>query len=552
MLKASYSHASLLTMDDLAGYGRNYVRRTLLISLPAWIALSVLLQVAAFPISGPMAFWRGALGWVALIPFLLALLSVRSNGEKLGLRQSAVLGYVCGFFFYLLNCSWIYQTMYLYGGLPKPVAFVILVLFAAYLGLYHALFAFLTSVVHRATSGVNWTLLLVPFAWVAVELARARITGFPWDLLGYSQIDNALMLHLAPLSGVMGISFALAAFSAAAVYGPKTMPDKRGWLSAVGACLVLLAVMFFGHRPSDALAAATDHAVLVQENLLVGASARGSRPLSLREELLEFSALSRQPPHGNAFSGSPAVVIWPEAPSHLLANDRAFQATLGDLARQMQTPLVIGSIGVDENVAAPRGYSEYDSAALFDRSGKFVGRYDKIHLVPWGEYVPFKQFFAFAQKLTEGVGDMDPGSARTLFQTNGHTYGIFICYESIFGDEVRQFVRGGAQVLINISDDGWYGDTGAPWQHLNMARMRAVENHRWILRDTNTGETTTIDPQGRYTNTERHVRTAFALPFSFDSGQTIYTQYGDWLAWLCCVVTAVLLGFSLLRRNALN
>ena len=198
--------------------------------------------------------------------------------------------------------------------------------------------------------------------------------------------------------------------------------------------------------------------------------------------------------------------------------------------------------------AAPKGYYAYDSASLFDREGKQAGRYDKIHLVPWGEYVPFKHVFAFAEKLTEGVGDMDPGHERSVFRTGGHAYGVFICYESIFGDEIREFVKNGAEVLVNISDDGWYGDTGAPWQHLNMARMRAIENHRYVIRSTNTGITTVIDPMGRATvQAPRHVRAAFAFPFGYETDMTLYTRAGDWFAYLCALVTLAALGFSFAR-----
>ena len=186
---------------------------------------------------------------------------------------------------------------------------------------------------------------------------------------------------------------------------------------------------------------------------------------------------------------------------------------------------------------------------MFDRAGAAQGRYDKIHLVPWGEYVPFKHVFAFAEKLTEGVGDMDPGHERTVLRTGGHAYGVFICYESIFGDEVREFVENGAEVLVNISDDGWYGDTGAPWQHLNMARMRAIENDRYLVRSTNTGITTVIDPQGRVgVEAPRHVREAFALPFGYETRHTFYTRYGDWFAYLCALVTVAGVGFSFARR----
>ena len=190
----------------------------------------------------------------------------------------------------------------------------------------------------------------------------------------------------------------------------------------------------------------------------------------------------------------------------------------------------------------------YDSAATFSPGQAGNGRYDKIHLVPWGEYIPFKQFFFFANKLTAGVGDMDPGTDRSVLKFDGHTYGTFVCYESIFGDEVRQFVKNGAEVLVNISDDGWYGDSGAAWQHLNMVRMRAIENHRWILRSTNTGITSTISPSGRVVAAlPRHVRSAINVPFGYESDTTFYTVHGDLFASLCALVTLGALAFGFKR-----
>jgi apolipoprotein N-acyltransferase len=250
----------------------------------------------------------------------------------------------------------------------------------------------------------------------------------------------------------------------------------------------------------------------------------------------------------------PTVVIWPEAPSHFVSTDPFFRSSMAQLAAASKAPLIVGSLGVEPNRASERGYSLYDSASFFDATGESVGRYDKIHLVPWGEYIPFKEFFSFAQKLTEGVGDMDRGSERSVLATGGHHYGVFVCYESIFGDEVRQFVRDGAEVLVNISNDGWYGDSSAPWQTLNMTRMRAIENHRWLLRSTNTGITTAIDPRGRVgIEAPRHVREAFAFSFMFEpsSDLTFYTRHGDWFAGLCALVAglaAVWASFARTRR----
>jgi apolipoprotein N-acyltransferase len=525
------------------------------LSLRSWcvVLLSSLLQIASFPVAGPLTSAQRMLGWIALTPLLYVLLQKQRSGRPLTLRQSLIVGYVAGIGWYLGNCYWIYQTMYLYGGLPKPVALGILVLFALYLGLYHALFAGLLSVLRRSSLGLRGALLLTPFLWVAVELARSRITGFPWDLLGYTQVDNLFLTRLGPITGVMGLSFLLALVNAAIVSGfflEKTR-SRVIWSIAAISVLAMQCAAYLPVRPAQP----DKIAVMMQENLSVGAVGRQVIPLTPAQEYQVFSNLSLHPEsyRTNWIRSStithPDVVVWPEAPSHLESSDPNFRAHLGDLARTAQSPIIAGSLGVDFTNSSARGYYLYDSAAIFDRTGIFQGRYDKIHLVPWGEYVPFKGLFAFAQKLTEGVGDMDRGHARSVFALDGHTYGTFICYESIFGDEVREFVHNGAEVLVNISDDGWYGDTGAPWQHLNMARMRAIENHRWVLRSTNTGVTTAIDPRGRIIiEAPRHIRAAFALPYGFEQDQTLYTRFGDWFAYLCTLVTLIALGYGFVRK----
>jgi apolipoprotein N-acyltransferase len=193
---------------------------------------------------------------------------------------------------------------------------------------------------------------------------------------------------------------------------------------------------------------------------------------------------------------------------------------------------------------------------VFNAAGNEVGRYDKIHLVPWGEYVPYPQIFFFAKKLTGKVAHFTPGTARSIFQlqTAGgetHRYGVFICYESVFADEIRQFARNGAEVFVNVSDDGWYGDTSAPWQHLNMARMRAIENRRWILRATNDGVTASIDPYGRVRQSiPRHTVDALPAQYGFRSEITFYTAHGDVFAWLCAILSIGVAGWCIVRRKS--
>jgi apolipoprotein N-acyltransferase len=544
--------------------------------LAALSVLSGLLQMLPFPIGGPVPLWRTAVCWVALVPLIYALLATDERGCSIDVLHGSFLGYLSGFVFYLGNCGWIFQTMHLYGGLPYPVAAGIVVLFCLYLGLYHALFGALLSAIRRRF-GRQGALWLLPFVWVAVELARARVTGFPWDLLGLAQIDNPLLTRLAPFAGAYALSFVIALVNALWLIRiqVRDRPYIRPALASAALIFVALYVVGLGRLSRRHQASPTASATLVQENLEVGALRAG--PEETRMEMMQaFAQLSRNPVHNelNGIPGAPAtrvvtipsfpyiftagappyqpsnLIVWPESPAGFQTNDPEFLEEMHTLSDSTHTPLIIGSLGVvrQPDAAAERPYRVYDSAAFFTPGQAQTGRYDKIHLVPWGEYIPFKRIFFFANRLTAGVGDMDPGTERKLFPVVSHgvehKIGVFICYESVFADEVRQFVNHGAELLVNISDDGWYGDSGAPWQHLNMVRMRAIENHRWILRSTNTGITGAIDPSGRVVAAlPRHIRSSINVPFGYQKDLTFYTRHGDLLAYLCALVTlAALVG----------
>jgi apolipoprotein N-acyltransferase len=243
--------------------------------------------------------------------------------------------------------------------------------------------------------------------------------------------------------------------------------------------------------------------------------------------------------------------VWPEAPNGFFESDPEFREAISRLARAAEAPIIVGNIGIDADSGVKRGYDLYNSADYIQPDGSFVGRYDKMHLVPFGEYTPYKRLFFFAGSLLQDVGLFDPGKNRTVFPTGGHTYGTFICYESVFGDEMRQYAKMGADVLVNISDDGWYGDTSAAWEHLNMVRMRAIENHRWVLRATNTGVTAAIDPYGRVvSSTPRHMRTSLRARFNYEHDVTFYSAHGDLFAYFCALVTVCGLGLGLLCKTA--
>ena len=539
-----------------------------------WIAavLSAGLLELPFPLAGPLPPWRALFAWIGLVPLLWAILSPAAASQPRPLRRAFLLAYVCGVLWYAGNCYWIYDTMLLHGGLPPVVSALLLLGFSLVLGGYFGLFGLGVMLVRRATGDARLALAAAPFLWVAVELAGARITSVPWDQLGYSQVDNALLTPLAPWTGVYGISFVLVAVNAliAGAFLLDRQAGKRAW-SAAGALLALGgAAGIFLNAPAPA---PTALAVLVQPNLDVTADNNWDAA-QWAAHFADFNWLAHEDCKsyiaGIPQTGAPVVqpacppnpppadlVAWPEAPAPFVEADPQFQKSLTPLARSVQAPMVVGSIGTDYS-SEEQTWRDYNSALVLSPDGALVGRYDKIHLVPFGEYIPFKRLIFFARKLTGRVSEFSRGAERKVFRLptqNGqaHRYGVFICYEAVFADEVREFPELGAEVLVNISDDGWYGDTSAPWQHLNMARMRAIENRRWILRDTNNGITAAIDPYGRVRQSiPRHAVDALPAQFAFRDDITFYSAHGDVFAWVCVAASLLLViwaGRKLLRTS---
>lgn len=517
----------------------------------AWllVLLSAALQILVFPL--PNLY---ILGWVAITPLLVALLRARPP-ETLQIRagikllpakpvQAFLIAYACGILWYAGTCYWIYSVMRQYGGVNTPAALGILILVCMYLAIYHGVFGLLISLLAGDSRFSRRALLLSPVAWVAVELARTRITGFPWDLLGTSQVDNIPLARIATVTGVYGMSFEIMVVNAALAAAFLVTRDKRRnlLLAAVGAAVILQAGLLI---PAPAIPADRT-ATLVQANVPILEGADWTK---------EYFAATLQDLSRVSFTGqnSSHLVVWPESPAPFYTTDPLFRGAVSNLARQANTWVLTGSIGVRNASITPGGATEiYNSGALVSPAGEWTSRYDKTHLVPFGEYVPFKRVFAFAGGLTKEVGDFSAGTSRAPLDAGGTRLGIFICYESIFPDEVRQSAAQGAQVFVNISNDGWYGDSGAYAQHLKQARMRAVENARWLLRDTNTGVTASIDPYGRVAaSVRRKIRTALEAPYALSNDTTFYTRHGDWFAYLCAIICVVALVIRTLQPSRL-
>ncbi len=524
----------------------------------AWglVLVSAALQVVIFPLPGLYG-----LAWIAAAPLIVAILrsrvpeTLQLDGQARLLPatpwQGFVLGYLCGILWFAGTCYWIFDTMHRYGGLPIPVAVLAQILFCMYVGLYHGMFGLLLAVIAGSKmvgskivrpeivasgASIRRALGAAPFLWVAVELARTRITAFPWELLGCSQTGNFALTRIATLTGVYGLSFEIVLVNSvfAAAFLVAKEQRKRLLVAACAAAVILQTGQLLVPPP-----VAMDHtALLVQPNIPIQEGAMWTKEY-FQSTLRDLTATS-VPPVGEKADRRYDLIVWPESPSPFYTNDPLFREAVSALARQSGSWVVAGSIGITPAMHSGGESSQiFNSATLINPQGEWVGRYDKVHLVPFGEYLPFPQLFAFAGGLTKEVGEFERGASRTPLDAGGQRLGMFICYESIFPDEVRQGPLQGAQVLLNISNDGWYGDSGAWKQHLQQTQMRAIENGRWLLAGTNTGMTASVDPDGRIVAaTPRKVRTALAAPYALISGTTFYTRHGDWFAYLCAIISA--------------
>ncbi len=515
--------------------------------------LSAILQVVIFPLPG--LYW---LAWIAVAPLMIALLRTRPAGvlqldapgklAPANAVQGFLLGYLCGILWSAGTCYWIYDTMHRYGGLPVPMAFLALLLFCMYIGLYHGLFGLLVALAASPGPSLRRALVAAPFVWVAVELARTRITGFPWELLGYAQTGNFALTRIATITGVYGLSFEIALVNSAFAAAFLVAKERRKWLLAAscGAVVILQAGQW---TPAPAIVA--DHtALLVQPNIPI-LEGSGWTADYFHSTLQDLARVSLHPPGGKE-GAHYDLLVWPESPSPFYTNDPRFRDPVSELAKQSGTWVVTGAVGINSATqSGVEGSQILNSAALVSPQGEWTARYDKVHLVPFGEYLPFPKLFAFAGGLTKEVGEFQHGTSRAPLDAGGERLGTFICYESIFPDEVRQFALDGAQVLVNISNDGWYGDSGAWKQHLQQTRMRAIENNRWILSATNTGLTAAIDPSGKVVaEVPRKQRTALIAPYALVAGTTFYTRHGDWFAYLCAIISVAAVGtrFAVSRK----
>jgi apolipoprotein N-acyltransferase len=469
------------------------------------------------------------LAWIAIAVLIIASLEG-------GLVEAALRGFLFGVAFYLFSTPWIYTVMHQYGPLPPWEAGGVMALMILAASPYFVAFTvFLTWIARRDK---NLAIFAAPFLWVALELARSRMPdiAFPWNLLGYAATGNLALVQLTSITGIYGLSLVVVAYNATMVWLIRSQGTRRRSPAAVLAAstVLLLAVALIGPRLVPA-AKASQVAHLVQTDLPQSMEYPANWDALHAGDMSALDRISIA-----AGEKDPGLVVWPEVPAPFSLSQSEFARRAQEIARDSKSNFLLGVVGWEPG--ADDRLAPYNSAAMLDPQGRQEFAYNKIHLVPFSEYVPWREYFWFAKNLTGIAGDFRQGTRYAVGNLPGGRFSTFICYEAVFPNEVRQFVLDGANLLINISNDGWFGRSSAPAQHLQMARVRAVEERRWLLRATNNGFTASVDPYGRIVATlPPDVRAELDAPYAFRSDSSIYTRWGDWLPWACVGVSLALL-----------
>jgi len=463
-----------------------------------------------------LIFPRFNLTWlapVALTPILIACV------RELSWKRRFLEGWAAGFVFWFGVCYWIQFVLEVHGGLGRWGGWATFTLFAILKGLHLAVFAALAGFLIPKP----WAMPAVAALWTGLERTHGPF-GFAWLDLGNAGIDMPVTMRLAPVTGVYGLSFAFAMMACAVALLVFRRPRKE--LAGLAA-LAILFVLPPAPRPDRG----SEHALLVQPNI---DTEMQWTDVSLARMERDLALLSHAP--------VPHFIVWPEVPAPFYPSDPAFREYVERLARSEQSYFLFGGVAYNASRAP------LNSAFLYDPSGTLIERYDKIKLVPFGEFVP--DIFGWVNRITKEAGDFAPGSRISEFPIHGHKLGVFICYESAFPDLVREFPRQGAEVLANLSNDGYFGHSSAREQHLELVRMRAAENQRWILRGTNDGLTATVDPAGRVVYRAAPFQELAAdVTFRYLSGQTPYTRFGDWFAWSSLGAALMLAGWEIQKAR---
>lgn len=503
--------------------------------------LSALLLIPAFP-----DFDYYPLAWAAIVPLLIAI-----SGKDI--KRSFYLGVINGFFFFLGTIYWVSHSMHVYGNLPLAIAIPALMLLCLVLALYTGIFCMLYNFIsgHSRIPAV----LTVPVLWVTAEYLRTyTILEYPWAMLGYSQYNFLTLIQVADITGIYGISFLVAAFNGAIldVHHLWQTRNKSGRLhglfgvlaGTICLAIVIATVISYGN---DRLSQ-KETGQMVRTSLVQGNIPQDKKwdPLFQREVIDTYKRLTTI-----TLSDKPDIIIWPEAslPFTFGYNGELTNEFLR-FQKDLKTHLLFGAMVAKE--VTSKKTSMTNSAIILSPKGEAGPVYDKMHLVPYGEYVPLRTLFPFIGKLTEGIGDFVPGRESVVMETPFAKIGNLICYEIIFPDLSRELVKKGANLLVTITNDAWFGRTSAPSQHFSTAVFRAIENRVPIARAANTGISGFIDAHGRITGkSDIFIEATMTETILTGTKNSFYTKYGDIFVYLCLTVTVLLIvkGYLAARKS---
>ena len=466
-------------------------------------------------------------------PLLIALATKRQPPLR-----AFLLGLTSGFIYFTGTLYWTGTVIRTFGGIPLPAAILGVILLALYQGLFPALFALIVS--RLIARGGLTALVLADAAWVATEFFRGVVFGgFPWVLLGDSQVTVLPVAQIASVFGVYGVSFLVAFINAAIAYAMLTAGRRRA--VAIGsAAIVLVAIGAWGTaRIADGSLTRMGSPIrvgLIQANIPQQDKWKAGEA---RRIFTTYISMTR-----DAVTRGAEYVIWPEsATPFMFEQDRVGQEALRALARELRIPILFGS---DQEVTQPEP-ALYNAAFLVTPDGKTAAVYRKIHLVPWGEFIPMKRLLFFVSPLVDSFTDFSPGTEMVLLPVNSHLTSTAICYEVVYPSLIRQAVQAGSELLTTITNDAWYGHSSAPYQHFALASMRAIEQGRYLARAANTGVSGVVDPYGRIVRQSGiFEQDALVEQVRFLNVRTMYSRIGDVIAYVAIALVA--LGLIVFRR----
>ena len=503
----------------------------------ALAALAGLLLALSFP-----KFGHPACAWIALVPLFLALSGWTGRpGPLPGTPplRGLLLGLVTSLVFFCGTLYWTGPVLVTFGGLPAPLGVVSVLLLSLYLGLYNAVGTAALGVILRRYGATG--LWLAPAAWVSGEYLRGTLlSGFPWVVLGDSQVDVLPVAQLASVGGLYGVSL-FVAFVNAALASALLAPPRVRVRTLAGTAAVLVAVAVWGTwRIADG--SLTREGSPIRVGLIQGNVEQKEKwdPRQARRIFTTYLAMTR-----DAVKRGAQYVIWPESSTpFMFEEDATGGQAIRDLAREVRVPIQFGSDQMEPGAGTPH---LYNAAFLIAPDGRTGAVYRKMQLVPFGEFIPLQHWISFLSPLVGGLATFAAGESVTMLPVAGHQVSTAICYEVIFPRLAREAVDRGSELLTTITNDAWYGTTSAPYQHFALASMRAIEQGRYLVRAANTGISGAVDPYGRVVEKSAIFEQAgMVVDVRFLQGRTIYSRIGDVAAYASLAVTV--LALAMFRR----